>query len=252
MVTFKIFKLMENNSKLFTYLNLAINFNLYSNKHNLKEHLSFIFQNTILTNKRLLDIGGGVGILSFYAATLGAECVCLEPEFDGSTAGIANNFLKFKSSLPFSVNATLIQKTFQDYSIIEKYDYVVLANSINHLDEENCIKLHFDTISQQTYLAYFKKIYDGLNSNGKIIITDCTRYNFFNIVGIKSPFMPTIEWYKHQSPTVWTKLLIDSGFKNPKIAWSYPNTFGKFGKFIFGNKIAAFVLLSHFRLELTK
>jgi len=164
MVTFKIFKLMENNSKLFTYLNLAINFNLYSNKHNLKEHLSFIFQNTILTNKRLLD----------------------------------------------------------------------------------------NTISQQTYLAYFKKIYDGLNSNGKIIITDCTRYNFFNIVGIKSPFMPTIEWYKHQSPTVWTKLLIDSGFKNPKIAWSYPNTFGKFGKFIFGNKIAAFFLLSHFRLELTK
>ena len=64
--------------------------------------------------------------------------------------------------------------------------------------------------------------------------------------------MPTIEWHKHQTPTVWATLLINSGFKNPKFAWSYPNTLGKFGRFIFGNKIAAFFLLSHFRLELTK
>jgi 2-polyprenyl-3-methyl-5-hydroxy-6-metoxy-1,4-benzoquinol methylase len=46
-----------------------------------------LFRDIDFDGKRVLDIGGGDGVYSFYAAAMGAaEVVCLEPEAAGSTA----------------------------------------------------------------------------------------------------------------------------------------------------------------------
>src|SRR5438067_4566581 len=52
-----------------------------------------LFRGVQFDGKRVLDIGGGDGIYSFYAAARGAtEVMCLEPEARGAIPGAANIF----------------------------------------------------------------------------------------------------------------------------------------------------------------
>ena len=54
---------------------------LYSSAGNLRFHIKNVFNGIDFAGKRVLDIGGGNGVFSFYAASSGAEYViCLEPE----------------------------------------------------------------------------------------------------------------------------------------------------------------------------
>ncbi len=65
------------------YLSVMVKTGLYPNKNNLKVFLNTLFKGIDFENKRVLDIGGGRGLLSLYAACKGArEVICLEPEPD--------------------------------------------------------------------------------------------------------------------------------------------------------------------------
>ena len=80
---------MSTVSNLEGYLSAAVKEGLYPNRGNLQYHLKTLFKNIPLENRRVLDIGGGSGLHSFYAACMGAkEVVCLEPETEGSRSGI--------------------------------------------------------------------------------------------------------------------------------------------------------------------
>jgi len=81
-----------------------------------------------------------------------------------------------------------------------------------------------------------------------IIICDCSNSNFFDFVGLKNPFVPNIEWEKHQSPKTWIKLLEESGFQKLKVKWSSFNRLGKYGKALLGNAFISYFLTSHFCL----
>jgi len=62
--------------------------------------------------------------------------------------------------------------------------------------------------------------------------------NPFYDIGVMSPFMPDIEWRKHQSPGTWDRLLQRVGFLRAKVQWSPPNTLGSFGRFVLDNRVA--------------
>ena len=71
---------MSTQPNLEVYLSAVIEEGLYPNRGNLQFHLKTLFKSTALENRRVLDIGGGSGLHSFYAACMGAkEVVCLEP-----------------------------------------------------------------------------------------------------------------------------------------------------------------------------
>jgi len=127
-----------------------------------------------------------------------------------------------------------------------------LANSINHLDEESTMTLNLNQESKIKFRVLFYKMYSMLSTGGSLIITDCDRKNFFNDLSLKSPFMPTIEWNKHQSPTCWVNIAKEVGFKKQSIKWSSPNSLGRIGQFLLGNRLIAYFLFSHFRIELKK
>jgi len=192
-------------------------------------------------------------LLTVYAATQGAESVCIEPEEHGSTQGITAKFLKLKDAVSAELRAELIVSSIQDYlSVPRKFDVIVIANAINHVNEDACVRLLDDPDSQAEYESLFRRFFDSLNPGGWLIATDCSRSNFFNDIGMKSPFMPDIEWHKHQSPQTWNRLLQRVGFASARIQWSAPNTLGRFGRLAFGNRMAAYFLLSHFRLSARK
>jgi SAM-dependent methyltransferase len=240
-------------NKLDLFLDTIIKEDLYPSKGNLLFHLDTIFKGIDFRNKRFLDIGGGYGIHSFYAGCKGAkEVLCIEPEFEGSSSKTIekyrylNNILKLK-------NVRLETKTIQDFEPSDtKFDIILLHNSINHLNEYACINLLKEDSSKSIYISIFSKISLLSNNGAKIIICDCSRYNFYAMLKIINPFVRTIEWHKHQSPETWISLLKEVGFIKPKIKWTSFNTLRFVGRIFIGNRIMSYFLNSHFCLRMEK
>jgi SAM-dependent methyltransferase len=236
------------------YIGAAVSQKLYSNPTNLRRHLEYVFCEVDLRDKDVLDVGGGAGLLSMYAAVCGARsAVCVEPEGAGASRGLRSKFERFKSAVNPQLPVTFVNATIQSYLPgSRRFDVIVCANAINHLNEEACVRLQDEPAAEQQYLSLFGLINQSMNPAGCFVATDCGRSNFFGALGMKSPFMPDIEWHKHQDPQVWAALLERAGFSESTITWSTPNTLGRLGRILLGNRFIAYFLLSHFRLSTRK
>ena len=244
---------MSTKPNLEGYFSAAIKAGLYPNRGNLQFHLKTLFKNIALENRRVLDIGGGSGLHSFYAACMGAkEVVCLEPETEGSRSGMGAKFRKLNGMLGYD-QVKFEPVTFQAFEPKGKqFDIILLHNSINHLDETACINLLSDEASKATYLNMCSKLSSLAGRGAKLIVCDCSRYNFFALLRIKNPFAPTIEWHKHQAPKVWVDLLSQVGFVNPRVRWTSFNTLRSPGRALLGNRLLSYFLRSDFRVTMEK
>ena len=218
----------------------------YSTLRNLRQYLKYILDGVPLKGKRMLDVGGGCGLLTLWGAIHGANALCLEPDADGATSGMEIQFEKLKSSLGADLPATFSTDTLQEFLHATEcrgcYDVIMMIDSINHLDEKSCIELLNDTGARNNYLGILSQVFESMSSGGYIVVTDCSRSNFFNDLGLKSPIMKTIEWEKHQSPFLWDKLFQEVGFLPARIKWSSPKVLGDSGQVLFGNQLAAYLL----------
>lgn len=235
------------------YLNTVIKEGLCSSKGRLQFHMNTLFEGIDFKNKKVLDIGGGSGLYSFYAAIRSAKnVVCLEPEAEGSSSAATDKFHKLRELLERN-NVELRPITIQAFEPEgETFDVILLHNSINHLNETACINLLRESKSKAVYQEIFSKIYSLSSKGAKLIICDCSRYNFFTLFKIRNPFAPTIEWHKHQAPEVWANVLGEVGFVKPKIRWSSFNALRNWGRVLTGNKLVAYFLTSHFCLTMDK
>ena len=244
---------MPTEPNLEVYLSTVIKEGLYPNRGNLQFHLRTLFQDIVLENRTVLDVGGGSGLHSFYAACMGArEVVCLEPETEGSRSGMGAKFRKLNEMLGYD-QVKFEPVTFQAFDPAEKqFDIILLHNSVNHLDETACINLLNDEASRAIYMDIFSKLSALASRGAKLIVCDCSRYNFFALLRIRNPFAPTIEWHKHQAPEVWVDLLRQVGFVNPRIRWTAFNTLRSPGRALLGNKLLSYFLRSDFRFTMEK
>lgn len=243
----------DSNNRIDHFLSTMVSNGAYPSKDNLRFKYDQIFGNIDFKGKNVLEIGGGAGVFCFYAAIRGAKWVVnLEPEGVGSKSGYIEKFHELRAALGVN-NVELIESTFQNYNPSRrKFDIILLYNSINHLDEDACIHLVRNSNSWDTYKSIMKRIYLISKNDAKIIIGDCSNQNFFPLLGLKNPIYKAIEWHKHQPPHGWIKLLKECGFNNPEISWTTFNSFGKIGKFLFGNRIVSYFLISHFVLKMEK
>ncbi len=208
-------------------------------------YLKWAFKGIDFSNKKVLDIGGGNGIYSYYAKYMGAKsCVNLEP----LEAGSANVKIKQKK-IDDHFQIQIINQTFQNFRTTEKFDIIILHDSINHLDEDIFCEIHKDNNAKLVYMILINKMCGLLSEEGEFVITDCSRYNFWGIIGLKSPFAPSIDWHLHQSPYLIAKLFEAQGLRNKNLRWSPFKRFGSFGRYltIFGF-LPAFFMQSHFNL----
>jgi hypothetical protein len=172
---------------------------------------------------------------------------------DGSSSEAKKVFYEMRDLLQLSdKEITLCATTFQEYASTDKYDIVLLHNSINHIDEAACIKLLKEQWARDVYVSIFRKLASLVGTDGLLIIADCTRTNFWPAIGLSNPIMPTIEWHKHQTPQTWISMLIQSGFVKTRIRWSSFNRLRSVGRFLFGNKYLNYFLLGHFSLEVRR
>jgi len=245
---------MRNNDQIDEYLDIVTRKRIScASKANLRFYLDYLFQDISLVGKSMLDIGGGSGLFSFYTAIMGAtEVICLEPELAGSTKDNLDKFKQLSLSLSLS-NVSFQPVRFQDFDARNRtFDIILLHNAINHLDEEACTKLQYNDAARNRYRSIFQKLSEIAAPGAKLIIADCSRYNFFALLGIRNPIAPTIEWHKHQSPEYWSNMLFGYGFVNPKVRWTSSSSLRRIGRLFFGNRFASYFLTSHFVLVMEK
>lgn len=213
----------------------------------LRHHMELQYRDIRFDGTRVIDIGGGNGIHSFYAAALGAkEVVVIEPEDAGSTAAVVSQFNKWKDELG-DPNVDILTTTFQEYDPEGRsFDIILIQDAINHLDEGACSKLSFDQESQEKFMHIFLKLASIAHVGTILHFSDCSSRNFYPAVGLSNPFDPGIEWEKHQPPSVWIGLLEKVGFKFISKRWSSPTKLGELGKIIFGNSMMNYFFTSHF------
>jgi SAM-dependent methyltransferase len=238
------------------FFDLMVRRKMYSKKANLKFYVNTLFENVDLAGKNVLDVGGGRGLLSFYAAVNGAQkVICLEPETDGSRNGMKQAFHDLLMEFPESLPVQLLPLTLQEYLLqadAGMFDVIIMHNSINHLNEKACIDLLKNEASYREYLAIFKDVFRIMKKGGVLIITDCSCKNFFNDLGLKNILAPTIEWHKHQQPGTWISLLKKAGFCSPEIEWLSFNRLGRPGRFLLGNSFVSYLTKSMFKVKMGK
>jgi len=220
---------------------------------NFQHYCPLLFRDIDLRGKSVLDIGGGMGIFSFYCGLQGAsDVLCLEPETDGSSAGMVSSFRAVQDE--FGLHQVRLRgDLFQKFDAAGKlYDVVLLHHSINHLDEDACIHLRDSAKARDSYGEIAKKMAQIMPPGGTLILADCSPSNVFNDLGIQNPMMKSIEWHKHQPPEAWTDVFRGAGFDDPKVTWTSFNTLRELGFRLFGNRVAAYLTLSHFILHLKR
>lgn len=236
------------------YMDLVEKCGFYSSGENLRFYCEFIFDKVNFEGKKVLDIGGGSGLLSFWAACNGASSVvCLEPMLEGSSSRPAETFEQIQEMANLR-QVTLLPKRFQDYHAdFEEFDIIVLDNSINHLDEIACTQLHEeDKLAVASYNEIFRKIAAIMQPSGILVITDCGRRNLFGDLRLPNPFAHTINWKLHQQPKLWQRMITKAGFSDSVIRWIPPNRSRRLGRILLSNRYASYLLNSHFCIRMKK
>ena len=206
-----------------------------------------LFRDVHLSETHVLDVGCGPGAWSLWVALHGAErVVAIEPEAHGSTS---NSLEVLRQTIKLLGLENKIQTSgsyLQELAEPEcSFDVVVMYNVINHLDEEAVVCVHRDPSAFERYVANFSHLRRMVKPGAWLIIADCARDNFWNRLGVKSPFATSIEWSKHQNPQVWIEVLQRAGFIYHDLQWSPLQPFTR----LTSNWLVQYFTCSHFVLR---
>lgn len=205
-----------------------------------------VFEGVPLAGRRVLDVGGGNGVMSFYAASRGAsKVVCLDPLQEGSNNAMNRQYESFARHVRGPV--TRIRERFQDWEPDQVYDVVLAHNAINHLNENACARIPAPD-ARKICLDIFTRFRSLLAAGGHLILTDCGRRNLWGDLHLPNIFAPTINWRIHQQPQVWDTLMVAAGFQPAQIRWAAPSKLRGPGQLIFGNRFGGYLTNSHFIL----
>lgn len=220
---------------------------------NLRFYLDYLFRGLPLEGASMLDVGAGDGRYSFYGASAGARrVVALEPESEGSNAGVQEQFRHVAGLLGLD-SVELRTEPFQEFDPgEERFDVLLLHAVVNHLDEQACIDLHRHEAARDSFRMLFGRLAAMAADGAHLIVVDASRRNLFAHLPLRNPLSPDIEWEKHQPPGRWAALLEEVGFTSPEVSWNSLNTLRRPGRVLLGNAVAAWFLQSGFRLSMVR
>ena len=219
----------------------------YRNSKRYRFRGEFLFQGIPVAHARLLEIGCGAGAWAIWAALNRAQKVLgIEPEVEGSSAHSLERFRRNIETLGLTEQVTAQRCTLQELPASQNgFDIAIMYNVINHLDEDAVTRLHQDATAVERYVILLSKLHTHLAPDGWVVVADCGRDNFWTRFGLPSPFMPDIEWHKHQNPQTWIDVFTRAGFGLVDLRWSPLNPFPR----LTGNQFVEYLTCSHFVLR---
>lgn len=207
---------------------------------------------------RALDIGAGTGLYACCVASLNAaHVVALEPEFDGSRNAAIATFRQRIEQLQLR-NVELHPVALQAYTAPPaSFDLISMIAVINHLDETHVRTLHLHPQSRAVYRRLLQPVFDLLKPGGMLVVSDVSRHHpYLPLVRLgllrRHPFQPSIEWDKHQPPSVWKSLLESIGFADIRYHWATNWRYPQIPRFLCDNPITAQLYSSQFVLRARK
>lgn len=223
----------------------------------MKYYFDLHFGSLDMENRSVLEIGAGQGYLSALCLVRGASrVVALDPESDGSTKGVNEQFASLTKSVAMGDSIEYLPMSLEKFIATgkkETFDYILMCNVINHIDEGAVVKLHLPDADQERkrYTHMLEEIRNLLTETGVLLVSDNGRYNFWNSIGLRFPACRTINWNKHQNPDVWVDLLSEAGFMSSIVKW-LPLYCLRHLKAMVSSKLAAQCLNSYFLIQARK
>lgn len=212
-----------------------------------------LFGDIDLRGKHVLEVGCGRGEFCLWASVQGAcRVVGLEPMSDGysGTGDQVAQFRRLVARLALRGVEMRPSRLQEHETSAGNYDVVLSVASVNHLDEAACIHLHEDPQARARFLSIFTRLRSIMAIGGKLIIIDAMRRNLFTDIGLRNPFNPDVEGFKHQEPAHWQRVLSDAGFEAPRVTY-LGNRFCRYAGLPYIPRGLSYCLDSQFRLEMT-
>lgn len=209
-----------------------------------------LFADVRVQGKKVLDVGGGTGLCSYFAVFRGAASASnVEPLLAGSENASLVAFARAQEALG-TTGAQLVNESIQDHvEHCGTYDVIILHDAINHLDEASYTKLHEDPAAFAEYVRLFARIAARHATGGDIVIADCARRNLFGDLGLRAPFAPNINWRLHQDPRLVAKVLEAAGYSDVRWKWTPLKRAGLIGRIAAKlGRVPSYFLQSHFVL----
>jgi len=208
----------------------------------------FLFDGIQIKDKDVLDIGCGKGAWLLWAVQHGAKfSVGIEPEIEGSTKGTLSALNS--AIIELGLDGTWISGCKLYDLPYGNFDIAILHNVINHLDERNVQLLHNNSAAVRLYAdMIMRDLFSRLKNGAWVIVADCMRTNFWNMIGLESPLARGIEWHKHQNPGIWRDVFTQAGFNFVDLRWSPLQPFPR----ITSNRLVQFLTSSHFVMRFQK
>src|SRR5215470_4369117 len=137
----------------------------------------WLFDGVDIDGGHALEIGAGDGMISLWMLSAGARSVVsLEPEADGSSHDAAATIEKHARALGLDSGRWSVRReTFQSFKPDRPFRAILSQDSVNHLDEDACVRLLDDPSARRTYRDLFARMADMLESGGHVILADCAR-----------------------------------------------------------------------------
>lgn len=208
-----------------------------------------VFRDVDLGGRRVLDIGGGNGLHSFWAVAVGraSSAVVLDPYVEGSNPRMAGEFARMRACLDDPDAVRLARETLEEHGS-SGYDVAIMHNSVNHIDEAGTAALPDDEAARGRFVAYFRRLAGVLAPTGILVLSDSSRRNLFGDLRLRNPFAPQLEWRIHQPPKVWERLMGEAGFAIVRRAWtSGASRGGSIGRLL-STRAGAYATTSHFTI----
>ncbi len=207
-----------------------------------------LFGRSDLTGLRVLDVGAGRGMHSCAMAALNAQqVIALEPQLDGSRAGVTEQFKTAVRELGLH-NLVLLPDGLEQYEAEpESFDLILMYAVINHLDERHVQTLHYDAGSRARYVALLRPVLNWLKPGAPLVIYDAARHHALELllrlhVLKRHPLFPTIEWHKHQNPKVWEAILAEVGFSHVRHHWAAFTRYDRIRALVGSSALAAYLI----------
>ena len=202
-------------------------------------------------NKNVLDIGCGDGKQLILYKLIGNTKFSWGIDLAAETSKNKDvlNTLKRNIEVLNLKNMNILRGDILTYDFEEKrFDIITAINSLHHIivKTENLLR---DKEAQNSFIDYFKKIYNLLNKGGIFILHEIARNNlkigsYYYQKVVKTKFK--VNYTNKHSVKEYSITLKRSGFNNVFVRYYYPSYYLNKFKFLFSNPIVAFLINSPF------